>query len=91
MNLTDIPEKISQITTRTTEDGELVINSITSHVCMLQGSSEAVWKIIDGKTDVNKIISKVKEEYEGSDKKIKEYVLEALEDLKTAKLITIKQ
>jgi len=89
MRLIDIPTK-RKLLTRKIDGGVVVFDYKINQFFLLQGVNESVWSFIDGKKDIIQIIRNIKSEYEGSDKLVKNYVMDSLKQLTKVYLISIK-
>ena len=89
MNLNKIPLKNKRIASRSIEEGEVLIFLDDPSTCLIEGANSIVWKMIDNKRSINRIISKISKDYENKNK-IKTYVLEAINDLKKIRAIKLK-
>ena len=92
MKLTDIAIKNSKvIVSRKVEDSMLLVFIDNNTGALLEGITETVWRLINGKRTISEIIKKAPKECSGIYKKKKKYILEAIDDLKKINAIRFKK
>lgn len=88
MPSSDNPKVSSKIVYREESEGALLFDPDTGAVKILNDTGKFIWANLDGKTNRDSLVAKIKEVFDISDtKKIKEDLDKFLSDLKKLKFI----
>ncbi|HOX54850.1 MAG: PqqD family protein [Candidatus Omnitrophica bacterium] len=88
MSSSDNPKVSSKIVYREESEGALLFDPDTGAVKILNDTGKFIWANLDGKTNRDSLVAKIKEAFDISDtKKVKEDLDKFLSDLKKLKFI----
>jgi hypothetical protein len=88
--LNSIPVKDKQILFRREDDKTILLDNRTGQPFILNETGASIWGKINGKDDVTKIINKLKEEFEGSNKIIQDDIINLIKKLSKNNIIYLK-